>query len=171
MQKISVDLISLQHRGLGTPVRFLGETDKFLLRELPADQLKRLAEVSKKDFANALQSVLYKTGMNLAQRLFESPDYYLFPVENTIRSSKSLHSPSYYFDWWTKTVFWTSISKAWKDVSVDSNFKETLLDFLKQLAAKRKPRTIYLYGILVYARTLFEEKGGRWQDISFICQI
>jgi len=162
--KFTVAFIPIQSRLWDSRRRVLGEIDKFLLEELPVDKLLFLVDESKENFAKALQLILHRIGTDLAKRLSTSPLYYLYPIEDLIPKWQSVHSPAYWYDFWTETAFLVSISGVWDKVAFDEKFTKGLIKVL-QKAPLSQDKTLYLYGILVYARTLYEQKGGKWNDI------
>ena len=178
-------------------MRFLGEIDKFLLRELPMQRLLALKDVPPENFGKELSNLVSSIGMELGMRLLKSEHYVLPLIELT--ETESLTELEV-VEAWRDITFLSAVQELWKQSKEDTAFtllleqtlekeialcsryekvcaksslfmkkakRQQLQRILNELSAQSCQETLYLYGIIVYAKTLFLIKGLNADKFSF----
>ena len=147
--------------------RLLGEVDLFLLSELPLKKLLELQKCSQDEFSKTLADILLEIGENLADRLLKSPDYEL-PFWEVIENSGCV-SFEQARRMWVNVVFMSPILEKWDKIPARRWVTPQLTKHLSNgLVDSKDNIMVYLYAILVYARTLVKQKGGstqKWQEL------
>ena len=153
--------ISPKYFKKGCP-RTWDEVDLFLLSELPVQKLLDLQSCPTDNFLSTFKDILIEIGRNWVKRLANNP---LCTLNHYKAASKAL-SEEEAIAFVVDQAFMLPISNIWENVTNDDKVMKRLHRLLKkQLTDQKEVVMCYLYAILVYARSILEQKGGQWHRL------
>lgn len=139
-------------------IRLLDEIDLFLLSELPVEKLLSLQKCSSNNFQKALTNILREIGENLAERLLHNPNYKVSFIEE--HKKVGGFSDKQACRLWTSFTLKWPILQIWDKIPANKKVSKKLVKLLNEKSTKSEDKDmVYLYAILVYMRTIAQQKG------------